>query len=234
MLFDRGGEGFVGAVCENLKQLRLARGMTQEEAARRMNVTRQTISSYESDRTRPDLETVKHFAEVYDVSIQDILYGGDRLQAQRGRVRRLAWAAMADLVLCSLIHSALLWTANRFFRIPEGVLTPELRGLFYQRLEVAGAAETVEVFSLLSFGLLGLLLAVLAARLEKPFPVKTRLAYLALLAAGTALAVLPWALDDPVFGLANYSITPSLQLAWAAVLVLATLLADLLHRWKTT
>ena len=36
------------SIHQNLKALRLARGMTQEQAAARLNVTRQTISSYEA------------------------------------------------------------------------------------------------------------------------------------------------------------------------------------------
>lgn len=38
----------VPAICDNLKQLRTARGLTQAEVAQRLGVTRQTISSYES------------------------------------------------------------------------------------------------------------------------------------------------------------------------------------------
>ena len=39
---------------ENLKRLRTDRGLTQEQLAQRVHLTRQAISSYESGRTQPD------------------------------------------------------------------------------------------------------------------------------------------------------------------------------------
>ena len=54
------------AINHELRQLRLARGMTQEQAAERLGVTRQALSSYETGRTRPDLDTLLRLAEVPD------------------------------------------------------------------------------------------------------------------------------------------------------------------------
>lgn len=70
----------------NLKELRKKAGLTQEEVAVRVNVTRQAISSYESGRTRPDLDMLLMLADVYGVDITEILYGQDRF----GRKRRIA------------------------------------------------------------------------------------------------------------------------------------------------
>ena len=44
---------------ENLRALRQSRGMTQQQAAERLNVTRQTVSGYESNRTRPDIDMLR-------------------------------------------------------------------------------------------------------------------------------------------------------------------------------
>ena len=79
--------------------------------------------------------------------------------------------------------------------------------------------------SFLVAALLALLLTVLAARLEPPIPRKKQLAYLAVLTAGTWLALLPWALTDPVFHPVNYAITPVFQLLWAGLLLVFSLLA---------
>ena len=215
----------MAAIHGTLKQLRQSRGWTQEEVARQMSLTRQAVSSHESGRTQPDLETLKRYAEIYQVSIQDILYGGGQTQRQRRWVRRLAAAALADLVLCTLLQSVLRWVPNRFFQMPEGQVSQELLPVLQRHLALSRAAEAVEGFSLVSFGLLALLLTVLAARLEPPVPWKKQLAYLAALTAGTWLALLPWALTDPVFHPANYAITPALQLLWAGLLLVFSLLA---------
>ena len=211
------------AIHGNLKQLRHSRGWTQEEVARQMALTRQAVSSHESGRTQPDLETLKRYAEVYQVSIQDILYGGSQIQRRCRWVRRLAAATLADLVLCTLLHSVLRWVSNRFFQMPEGQVSQELLPVLQRHLALSRAAEAVEGFSLVSFGLLALLLTVLAARLEPPVPWKKQLAYLAVLTAGTWLALLPWALTDPVFHPVNYAITPAFQLLWAGLLLVFSL-----------
>lgn len=215
----------MAAIHGNLKQLRQSRGWTQEEVARQMALTRQAVSSHESGRTQPDLETLKRYAEVYQVSIQDILYGGHQNQRRRRWVRRLAAATLADLVLCTLLHSVLRWVSNRFFQMPEGQVSQELLPVLQRHLAISRAAEAVEGFSLVSFGLLALLLTVLAARLEPPILWKKQLAYLAVLTAGTWLALLPWALTDPVFHPVNYAITPAFQLLWAGLLLVFSLLA---------
>ncbi len=59
----------------NLKRLRISRNMKQEELAERMNVTRQTISGWETGRRQPDLDTLKQLAEVLDADIHELIYG---------------------------------------------------------------------------------------------------------------------------------------------------------------
>ena len=41
-----------------INQLRKLSGMTQEQLAEKLNVSRQTISKWESDSTSPDLESI--------------------------------------------------------------------------------------------------------------------------------------------------------------------------------
>ena len=94
-------------------------------------------------------------------------------------------------MLCTLLHSILLWVSNRFFQMPKGLVSQELLPLLPQHLALSRAAEAVEGFSLVSFGLLALLLTVLSARLEPPILWKKQLAYLAVMTAGTWLAPLP-------------------------------------------
>ena len=219
---------------ENLKQLRRTREWTQENVAQRMGLTRQAVSSHESGRTQLDMETLKRYAEVYEVSIRDLLYGGGQSRRQCRRVRRLAALTLADLVLCTLFRSVLLWVSNRFFPIPEGQVAQEMLSVLRQHLVLSQAAENAERFSLVTLGLLSLILAVMAGRLERPPRLKTQLAYLTVLAAGAGLALLPWAVSDPVFGLVNYSLTPVLQLLWATALLLIGLLADAVRLRRDT
>lgn len=56
-----------------LNQLRKLSGMTQEQLAEKINVSRQTISKWESDITSPDLESIVKISRIFHVSLDDLL-----------------------------------------------------------------------------------------------------------------------------------------------------------------
>lgn len=56
-----------------LNQLRKLSGMTQEQLAEKINVSRQTISKWESDSTSPDLESIVKISRIFHVSLDDLL-----------------------------------------------------------------------------------------------------------------------------------------------------------------
>lgn len=51
---------------EQLREVRKARDFTQDQLAREMNVSRQTISHWENGRAVPDLDTIKRLSQVLD------------------------------------------------------------------------------------------------------------------------------------------------------------------------
>lgn len=60
---------------KNLKRLRMERKLKQEELAERLNVTRQTVSGWETGRRQPDLDMLQKLAEVLEVDIHELIYG---------------------------------------------------------------------------------------------------------------------------------------------------------------
>lgn len=56
-----------------INQLRKLSGMTQEQLAEKINVSRQTISKWESDNTSPDLESIVKISKIFHVSLDDLL-----------------------------------------------------------------------------------------------------------------------------------------------------------------
>ena len=54
---------------KKLKQLRKQRGMTQEDVAERVNITRSTISNYEIGRRTPNLKDLSELAAVFGVGL---------------------------------------------------------------------------------------------------------------------------------------------------------------------
>lgn len=58
---------------EKLKRLREEKGLTQENIARRLCISRATVSKYESGRRKPDIETMKTLSKYYGVSVDYII-----------------------------------------------------------------------------------------------------------------------------------------------------------------
>lgn len=54
---------------KKLKQLRKAKGMTQEQVAEKVDITRSTISNYEIGRRTPHLKDLSAIAAVYGVGL---------------------------------------------------------------------------------------------------------------------------------------------------------------------
>ncbi len=65
-------------ISKNIKRLRTERGFTQDSLAEKINITRQAVSSWENDRTQPDVEMLVRLAEVLEVSFEELIYGKKR------------------------------------------------------------------------------------------------------------------------------------------------------------
>ena len=62
---------------EMIKNKRKEFGLTQEALAEKLNVSRTTISSWETGRTYPDLDRVVELSEFFDVSLDYLLKGNE-------------------------------------------------------------------------------------------------------------------------------------------------------------
>ena len=58
---------------DNIKALRKAKGLSQEELAIKLNVVRQTVSKWENGLSVPDAGMVIQIAEVLDTTVNSLL-----------------------------------------------------------------------------------------------------------------------------------------------------------------
>lgn len=58
---------------DRLKSLRLGNGLTQEQLAKKVNLSKANISKYESEDLEPNIATLGIFAEIFNVSVDWIL-----------------------------------------------------------------------------------------------------------------------------------------------------------------
>ena len=62
---------------KQIKQIRTKEGLTQEQMAQKLNVTRQAISNWENDKNLPDLELLIQIAQVFSLSLDQLILGGN-------------------------------------------------------------------------------------------------------------------------------------------------------------
>ena len=64
---------------EQIIRLRKENNLTQEEMAKKLNVTRQAISNWENNRNLPDFEMIILIAETFDVSLDELILGDKKM-----------------------------------------------------------------------------------------------------------------------------------------------------------
>jgi transcriptional regulator with XRE-family HTH domain len=84
---------------KNIKHLREVNKLSQEQLAEKLFVTRQTISNYETGRSRPDVEMLQKIAEVLDTDVNTVIYGVEESPEQRLERKTLVIAFLITLVL---------------------------------------------------------------------------------------------------------------------------------------
>ena len=60
---------------DKLLELRKKKGLSQEEVAFELNVTRQTISKWETNQTTPDFDKIAPLCKLYEISTDELLTG---------------------------------------------------------------------------------------------------------------------------------------------------------------
>jgi len=122
-----------------IKKLRTSRKLTQEQIAQKLNVSRQTISSWENNRNLPDLEMVVLIAQIFNISLDNLILGDptmtDKLVKDGSEMKKTKWnlyfslamiiAGAINFLLFALIGSTVNkngYLQEPFFLVPIGYL----------------------------------------------------------------------------------------------------------------
>lgn len=64
---------------EKIKTARLKKGLTQEQVAQELYISRQAVSNWESGKNYPDLETLCLLSDLYQISLDTLLKGDKKM-----------------------------------------------------------------------------------------------------------------------------------------------------------
>lgn len=87
---------------KNLTALRKQQKITQDDLARQLNVTRQTVSSWERGRSEPDIQMLMQLAQVLQTSVNSLVSEQTEAPSLRSSPQlgpALIWGSLALLIL---------------------------------------------------------------------------------------------------------------------------------------
>lgn len=91
---------------EKLQQLRKKQGLTQEQLAEKLYVSRTAVSKWESGRGYPSIDSLRCISRVFEISIDDLLSGEELMEAAEAEnnenLRRVYASASGVPDLCAL------------------------------------------------------------------------------------------------------------------------------------
>lgn len=106
-----------------LKKHRLAKEFTQEDVAKKLNVSRATISSWETGRTFPDIEKLVYLSNLYDLSLDQLIKEEpvimetivkERKSLQYFKIiKRIGIVLLAAFVLYNIYWFSAVYTKNK-------------------------------------------------------------------------------------------------------------------------
>jgi len=120
---------------QKLKEARLNAGLKQEELAKQLGVSRQSVSSWENDRSYPDLGNAVKLSSLYGQSLDEMLRSDDAVLnafEDLAKKRRAFWQRMLEIGILLQLFGFLL--ANMELVLPGTLLALVGAGVLYLTL----------------------------------------------------------------------------------------------------
>lgn len=105
---------------KKLKNARIEAGLTQEKAAEKIDVSRQTISNWENEKSYPDIISVIALSDLYSVSLDELLKGDQKMAEHLEESTNVVKSnkKLNGAILLNIILMILLIALNML--LPEG------------------------------------------------------------------------------------------------------------------
>ena len=92
---------------ERLAQLRKEHGLSQNDLADQLKVSRQAVSRWEQGLAMPSSDNLIYLSKLYGITLDELIYPRDESKGHEGRAYRKSkekeWAS-------SLVHCSIAWT----------------------------------------------------------------------------------------------------------------------------
>lgn len=104
------------SIAERILQLRKARGLSQEQLANEIGVSRQAVSKWESQQSLPDLDKIIILSEYFNVSADYLLMGKNNKPQSKEHtiVSRILYLISPFIIFMGVICSCANWYEHQY------------------------------------------------------------------------------------------------------------------------
>ena len=107
---------------ERLLKMRKDKNLSQEEIAERLNVTRQTISKWETDQSVPDFDKIVPICNLFGITSDELLTGKKKMEPVQVEVRKKSALALSIGIFLYFISIIWIIIGSTTFTLDEGLL----------------------------------------------------------------------------------------------------------------
>ena len=130
---------------EKLLDLRKSKGLSQEEVADKLGVTRQTVSKWETDQSTPDFDKIAPLCKLYDISADELLTGVIIEKEEKEEVVNTNTEGKRAFGICLGIFLYFVAVAWIMTSIPVLMINPVLASAIF--ILIIGAATITIIYS---------------------------------------------------------------------------------------
>ena len=113
---------------ERLYELRKNKNLSQEEVADQLNVTRQTISKWETDESKPDFDKIVPICELFGIDSKELLTGEKELTQtetetkENKEVKKKKATIISLSILLYFVSIVWILVSEETFRLNDGLV----------------------------------------------------------------------------------------------------------------
>ena len=127
-------------VGNTIRNLRTAKGMSQEELAEKVYVSRQTISNWENDKSYPDVQSLAIVADLFDTTIDSLVKGDlpmieTRIEEAEVRMIKRNTMLYAVLLIVSIVVMAISFAHENWLALTTGAIVYAIAMYFASMVE---------------------------------------------------------------------------------------------------
>lgn len=131
-----------------LYDLRRSKHLSQEDVADKLNVTRQTISKWETDQSTPDFDKIAPLCELYDITTDELLTGNKEEKEEKVLSPKDNRAKRANGIAAGVLgyFAAIAWI---MISIPVLMINPVAASAIF--IFIIGVATSIIIYTCITY-----------------------------------------------------------------------------------